>query len=319
MKKIVLLDGKTLGGLDYNKLREFGEVIYYDTTKNDEVIDRIRDANIILTNKVVLNRENLKYAKNLEIICETATGYNNIDIDYAKKHKIAVTNVAGYSTDSVVQHTFATLLSLVNKISYYNSFINSGQYYESGLFTNLQNEFYELKGKTFGIIGLGEIGRGVAKIAKAFGMNVIYYSTTGKNNNSDYNRVELDELFKLSDFISIHAPLSSSTEGLINYNNLCKMKKTAILINMGRGPIVVEEDIAKAINNNIIYGAILDVFEKEPLNINSPLLKIKEKDRIILTPHVGWASVEARQRLFNNVIDNIKAFYSGEIRNRVDI
>ena len=145
MKKIVLLDGKTLGGLDYNKLREFGEVIYYDTTKNDEVIDRIRDANIILTNKVVLNRENLKYAKNLEIICETATGYNNIDIDYAKKHKIAVTNVAGYSTDSVVQHTFATLLSLVNKISYYNSFINSGQYYESGLFTNLQNEFYELK------------------------------------------------------------------------------------------------------------------------------------------------------------------------------
>ena len=150
-------------------------------------------------------------------------------------------------------------------------------------------------------------------------MNVIYYSTTGKNNNSDYNRVELDELFKLSDFISIHAPLSSSTEGLINYNNLCKMKKTAILINMGRGPIVVEEDIAKAINNNIIYGAILDVFEKEPLNINSPLLKIKEKDRIILTPHVGWASVEARQRLFNNVIDNIKAFYSGEIRNRVDI
>ena len=319
MKKIVILDGQTLGELDFNALKEFGDVVYYDTTKAEEVAYRIKDANIILTNKVALNEDNLKEAKNLELICETATGFNNIDIVYAKNNNIAVTNVAGYSTNTVAQHTFATVLSLYDKISYYDSFVKSGEYANSGLFTNVSVPFYELEGKTWGIIGLGAIGRKVAKIAEAFGVNVIYYSTSGKNSNSDYKRVDFDELLKTSDIISIHAPLNENTQGLINYDALNKMKKTSILVNMGRGPIVVEKDLAKAIDEELIAGAALDVFEVEPISSDNPLVLAKNNDRLVLTPHIAWASVEARSRLFKEVINNIKAFYNGEIRGRVEL
>lgn len=318
MKKIVLLDGKTLGGLDFDKLKEFGDVSYYETTKPEEVIERIKDANIILTNKVVLNSENLSHAKNLEIICETATGFNNIDINYAKERNIAVTNVAGYSTNTVVQHTFATLLSLYNKVRYYDEYVKDNSYTKSGLFTHLDVPFNDLQGKTYGIIGLGAIGKGVAKVAEAFGMNVIYYSTSGKNSDNTYKRVELDELLNISDVVSIHAPLTETTTGLMNYDNISKMKKTAILINMGRGPIVNEGDLAKAIDNNIIAGAALDVFEVEPLKEGNPLISVKNKDKIILTPHIAWASIEARERLFEGVLENIRAFYNNEIKNRLD-
>lgn len=319
MKKIVVLDGKTLGNVDYEKLKEFGEVKYFDTTNKDEVIERIKDANIILTNKVVLNESNLKYAKNLELICETATGFNNIDVVYAKENRIAVTNVAGYSTNTVAQHTFATVLSLYDKISYYDRFVKSGNYSKSGLFTDLTKPFYELEGKTWGIIGLGAIGKRVAKIAEVFGVKVIYYSTSGKNYNSEYKRVSFEELLKESDIISIHAPLNESTNRLMNYNSIKQMKKSALLINMGRGPIVVEEDLAKAIDENIIAGAALDVFEIEPIKENNPLVNVKNKENLILTPHIAWASVEARERLFKEIIENIRAFYNGEIRGRVEL
>lgn len=319
MKKIVILDGQTLGELDFNALKEFGDVVYYDTTKAEEVVERIKDAHIVLTNKVVLNEENLKEAKNLELICETATGFNNIDIAYAKNNNIAVTNVAGYSTNTVAQHTFATVLSLYDKLSYYDNFVKSGEYANSGLFTNVSVPFYELEGKTWGIIGLGAIGRRVAKIAEAFGVNVIYYSTSGKNSNSDYKRVDFDELLKTSDIISIHAPLNDDTKGLINYDALKKMKKTSILVNMGRGPIVVEKDLARAIDEELIAGAALDVFEVEPIASDNPLVLAKNNDRLVLTPHIAWASVEARNRLFKEVINNIKAFYNGEIRGRVEL
>lgn len=319
MKNIVILDGKTLGELDFDELKAFGDLVYYDTTKPEEVAERIKNAHIVLTNKVILNEDNLKEAKNLEIICETATGFNNIDIIYAKNNNIAVTNVAGYSTNTVAQHTFATVLSLYDKISYYDNFVKSGEYANSGLFTNVSKPFYELEGKTWGIIGLGAIGRKVAKIAEAFGVNVIYYSTSGKNSNSDYKRVEFDDLLKSSDIISIHAPLNNSTEGLINYDALKKMKRTAILVNMGRGPIVVESDLAKAIDEELIAGATLDVFEVEPIKENNPLISVNNKDRLVLTPHIAWASVEARNRLFKEVINNIKAFYNGEIRGRVEL
>ncbi|MGG7142557.1 D-2-hydroxyacid dehydrogenase [Clostridium nigeriense] len=319
MKKIVILDGQTLGELDFNALKEFGDVVYYDTTKAEEVAYRIKDANIILTNKVVLNEDNLKEAKNLELICETATGFNNIDIVYAKNNNIAVTNVAGYSTNTVAQHTFATVLSLYDKISYYDRFVKTGEYANSGLFTNVSVPFYELEGKTWGIIGLGAIGRKVAKIAEAFGVNVIYYSTSGKNSNSDYKRVDFDELLKSSDIISVHAPLNKNTQGLINYDALSKMKNTAILVNMGRGPIVVEKDLARAIDEELIAGAALDVFELEPIKSDNPLVLAKNNDRLVLTPHIAWASVEARNRLFKEVVNNIKAFYNGEIRGRVEL
>ena len=318
MKKIVVLDSKTLGNVNFDKLKEFGEVVLYEKTKAEEIEERVKDASIILTNKVVLNKDNLKNAEKLEIICETATGFNNIDIEYAKSKNIAVTNVAGYSTPTVAQHTFATLLHLYDKIGYYDEFVKSGEYSKSGMFTNLDKPFNDIEGKKWGIVGLGNIGKKVAKIAEAFGAEVVYYSTSGKNNNSDYKRVELDELLSESDIISIHSPLNSNTQGLFNYDNLKKMKKSAVLINMGRGPIVVEKDLAKAIDENIIAGAGLDVFSVEPIPEDSTLLKIKNKEKIVMTPHIAWASIEARERLFNDLIENIKAFYRGEKRNRVE-
>ena len=318
MKKPLVLDGKTLGDVNYDLLKEFGECIVYDMTNKEEVVDKIKDANIVLTNKVILNEDNLKHAKNLELICEMATGFNNIDIEYAKKNGIAVTNVAGYSTNTVVQHTFATLLHLYDKISYYDNFVKSGEYSNSHMFTNLDRPFNELMGKTWGIVGLGSIGRGVAKVCEAFGVNVIYYSTSGKNNNSDYRRVNLEELLKESDIISIHAPLNDNTKGLINYETLCQMKKEAVIVNMGRGPIIVDEDLAKAIDEEKISGAALDVFSVEPIQKDNPLLSVKNKDRLVLTPHIAWASIEARNRLFNDLLENIRAYNKGEKRNRVE-
>ena len=319
MKKIVVLDGKTLGNVDYIKLNEFGQVIYYDLTLKEEVADRIKDANIVLTNKVGLNKENLRNATQLELICEMATGYNNIDIDYAKERNIAVTNVTGYSTTTVAQHTFAMLLHLYDNINYFDNFIKSGEYSKSEMFTNLEMPYKDLCGKIWGIIGLGNIGKRVAKIAQAFGARVVYYSTSGKNADSDYARVEFDSLLKQCDIISIHAPLNDKTDGLMNYEAFTKMKKDSVLINVARGPIVVDEDLARAIDEEIIGGAALDVFKVEPIPAENPLLKVKNKRRLVLTPHIAWASEEARNRLFTDLLENISAYNRSEIRNRVDI
>lgn len=319
MKNIVVLDGNTLGNVDYIKLNEFGQVTYYEQTEKEEVKERIKEANIVLTNKVVLNEENLKHASNLELICEMATGYNNIDIEYAKRKGIAVTNVAGYSTGTVAQHTFALLLTLYDNINYFDNFVKSGEYSRSGMFTNLNKTYNDLSGKVWGIIGLGNIGKRVAKIAQAFGARVIYYSTSGKNSDSNFVRVEFEELLKTCDVISIHAPLNDKTKGLINYEALTMMKKNAIVINVGRGPIVVDEDLARAIDEEIIGGAALDVFEVEPIPKENPLLKVRNKEKLILTPHIAWASEEARNRLFNDLLENIRAFNKEEKRNRVDI
>lgn len=317
MKEIVILETGTLGNLKYNLLDKFGSVTYYENTKRSETKERIKNANIIITNKVVLDEEVLKDAKNVELICEAATGYNNIDIEYAKKRNIAVTNVAGYSTQTVAQHTFALLLHLYDEISYFDNYVKSMDYSRSGNFTNITRPYNDIDGKVWGIVGLGAIGKKVAQIAEAFGAKVIYYSTSGKNNNDKYKRVSLDELLENSDIISIHAPLNNNTQGLFNYDNLCKMKKSSVLINVGRGPIVVDEDWAKAIDNNIIKGAALDVFTVEPLSEENPLLKVKNKNKLVLTPHVAWASVEARERLFNDLVDNIKCFYNGQSKNRI--
>lgn len=318
MKKIVVLDGKTLGNVDYIKLNEFGQVIYYDMTYGDQVAERISDADIILTNKVILKEEQLKNAPNLKLICEMATGYNNIDIKYARKNKIAVTNVAGYSTNTVAQHTFAMLLHLYNNISYFDEFIKSGEYSKSDMFTNLNMTYNDLCGKVWGIIGLGAIGKRVAKIAQAFGARVVYYSTSGKNVNPDYAQVSFEELLDKSDVISIHSPLNEKTKGLINYEALSKMKKDSVLINVGRGPIVVDYDLARAIDEEIIGGAALDVFDVEPIPQDNPLLGVRNKERLVMTPHVAWASEESRKRLFDDLLENISAFNRGEFRNRVD-
>lgn len=318
MKKIVVLDGKTLGKVDYIKLNEFGQVIYYNETAPDQVVERIKDANIVLTNKVVLSREHLEKSENIELICEMATGFNNIDIEYARERKIAVTNVAGYSTNTVAQHTFATVLHLYDKISYFDEFVKNGEYSKSGMFTNVEKTYNDLYGKVWGIIGLGAIGKKVASIAEAFGARVIYYSTSGKNSTTEYKRVEFEELLKKSDIISIHAPLNENTKGLINYKALSKMKRNVILANMGRGPIVVDTDLARAIDEDIIGGAALDVFEVEPIQEDNPIMKVTRKDKLVLTPHIAWASEEARNRLFKDLLENIKAYNRGEKRNRVD-
>lgn len=318
MKKIVILDGKTLGDISIEKLNEIGEVQYYEATDESQVVERIKEANIILTNKVVLNRNNMKDAKNLEFIAETATGFNNIDIDYAKEHKIGVANVAGYSTNAVVQHTFASALGLLDQVVYYDRYVKEGEYSKSGSFTCLNKPYYEIENKVWGIIGLGAIGNRVGKIAEAFGAEVIYYSTSGKNSSTQFKKVSFEELLEKSDIISIHAPLNENTKGLINYEALIKMKSSAILVNMGRGPIVVEKDLARAIEEEQIRGAALDVYETEPVGEDNILLSIKNKDKLLLSPHIAWASIEARERLFNEVVENIKAFYNGKDRNRVD-
>lgn len=317
--KIVILDSKTLGDdANLSLLERFGEVIAYETTKPEEVAGRIYDADIILTNKVILDESNLTDALNVKLICITATGTNNVDLDYAKEKGIAVTNVAGYSTNSVVQHTFACLFYILENLKYYDEYVKNNQYAISPIFTHLDKPFWELSGKTWGIIGLGEIGRNVASVAKAFGCRVIYFSTSGKNTNTDFERVNFETLLKESDIVSIHAPLNQSTKGLLNYTNLCKMKNTSILLNMGRGGIVDEEGLAKALDEDRIWGAGLDVLSCEPIKKENLLLNISKKEKLIITPHIAWASIEARKKLLSEVIENISAFLNNGKRNRVE-
>lgn len=317
--KLCVLDALTIGkDIDLSPLNICGEVEVHELTAPYEVAERVENADVIITNKVVLNEENLKGAKHLKFIGVTATGYNNIDLAYAEKAGIAVANVAGYSTKSVAQHTFAMLFYMMEHLRNYDEYVKEKQYADSKTFTFIAWPFNELSGKTWGIIGLGAIGKEVAKMADAFGAKVVYYSTSGKNNSGEqYERVELDELLKRSDVVSIHAPLNEKTEGLIGYEALCKMKETSYLLNLGRGGIVDEQALMKALNENQIAGAGLDVLSKEPIDMHNPLYEVKDSNKLLITPHIGWASVEARKRVVDEVIKNIQAFKAGEIRNRI--
>ncbi len=309
MTNIVFLDAGTVGSVQNIKLiKELGHLDIYDQTRSDQIIERAEGKEIIITNKVRITPEIMDKLPGLKLICVTATGMDNIDIEYAGKKGIQVKNVAGYSTDSVAQHTFTVLLYLTGKPAYYDQYVKSGSYSQSDYFTHIGNSFRELKGKKIGIIGLGTIGRQVAKIADAFGMEVIYYSTTGNNNNKQYNRYELDELLKSSDIVTIHAPLSGSTRGLITYDKIKLMKPDAILINMGRGGIINEADLARALNENLIAAAGLDVLEQEPIKADHPLLKLKDPGKIFITPHIAWTSIEARELLIRKIAENIEKF-----------
>lgn len=317
MINLVLLDALTLGDdLDLSILEKFGRLTIYPTTQPNEVSERIKDKEVVITNKVVLNENNLSLATNLKLICITATGTNNVDLKYAAKKNIAVTNVSGYSTNSVAQHTFAMLFYLLEHLAFYDNYARN-RYQESEIFTCLKRPYRELTGKTWGIIGLGNIGRRVASLAQAFGCNVIYYSTSGLNVDSFYPRVELAELLQKADIISIHAPLTEKTTNLIAAQEFKLMKKQALLLNLGRGGIVNEEDLARALEEELIAGAALDVLSHEPVLKGHPLLGIKNKERLLITPHIAWASVEARQKLLEEVVLNIEAFMFGQRRNRV--
>lgn len=316
--KIVITDALTLGSdIDLSPFERIGEVVCYKTSTVEEAGKRLVDADIAIVNKVLMRAETLDNAKNLKMIALTATGYNNVDLEYAKRRGIRVANVSGYSTDSVVQHTFALMFYVMEKLSYYDAYVKSGEYAKAPVFTHFDKIFMELSGKTWGIIGLGEIGRGVAKVAQAFGCKVIYYSTSGKNYNSDYENVTFDEILQQSDVLSIHAPLNPATENLMNYDAFRKMKKNSILVNVGRGPIVNEADLKRALEEDLIGGAALDVVCREPITEDNPLNQIKDSSKLIITPHIAWATYEARSRLMKEVYENIQSFLAGEKRNVV--
>ena len=305
--KIVFLDASTLGSASLEPIRKCGELITYPTSTHQQALDRVHDAEVIITNKVVIDEELLEAAPSLKLICEAATGVNNIDLAAAEKRGIPVRNVAGYSTDAVVQLTFALLLQLVCHTGKHDGWIKDGDYSRSPIFTDTSAPFMELSGKTMGIIGMGTIGQKVALIATAFGMKVIYFSTSGTSHCTDYPSVTLEELLTASDVVSIHAPLNERTRGLIGARELKMMKRTAYIINIGRGGIVGEAALADAISNGIIAGAGLDVFVKEPLPADNPLLHTSHPERLCLTPHIGWASAEAIGRLVAGIAENINS------------
>jgi len=305
---IVLLDQKTLGDdLPLDALLSFGELISYSTTSTEETKERIVDAEIIITNKVVISKEDMESASNLKLICIAATGMNNIDLEAAKALGIQVKNVAGYSTTSVVQHTFSMMFYLLQKLEYYNRQVKSKTWSKSGLFTDISKPFSELSGKTWGIIGLGTIGKEVAKVAESFGMKIHYHSTSGKNLINDYHHSDIQTLLSECDIISIHCPLNEKTDNLLNRSNLKYLKDEAILLNLGRGGIINETDLAQALNSQDIYVG-LDVVSKEPIEENNPLLSITDYDRLLITPHIAWASIEARQKLLKGIVSNIQSF-----------
>ena len=305
--KIVCLDAATLGeNVDLSVFKKFGEFISYQKTKSDEVVPRLKGVDVVITNKVIIDKAVMD-ALNLKLICISATGMNNVDLEHAKAKNIAVKNVAGYSTASVVQHTFALLFELTNHIKFYDHYVKSGEWVKSEIFTYLGADISEIAGKEFGIIGLGEIGRSVAVVARAFGANVSYYSTSGANKNSEFRQKSLEELLRSSDIISIHAPLNEKTRNLLGANEINLLKDDAIVLNLGRGGIVDEAAMARAIDErNLRFGT--DVLESEPMSENSPFLNVKNKENLLITPHVAWGSLEARKTLIAKIVANIENF-----------
>lgn len=307
--KIVFLDAKSIGeDIDLSGFYELGEVQKYDYSTPEEAYERTRDADVVILNKVEINETTIGAAEHLKLVCVTATGTNNLDKEYLAKRNIAWRNVAGYSTESVTQHTFAMLFYLLEKLNYYDRYVKTEKYVEDRIFTHFGNKFHQLSGMTYGIIGLGNIGKRVAGIAKAFGCKVIYYSTSGKNNCDEYERVEFDTLLRESDIVSIHAPLDENTFHLMDAQAFAKMKPSAILINVGRGPIVDEQALKDALEKGLIAAAGLDVLSKEPMAKENPLREIKDSERLLITPHIAWASVEARTNLMNIILGQIKEF-----------
>ena len=306
--KLVFLDAKTLGSdIDLTPFEMFGDVVIHQTTAPEETIERCRDADIVITNKVVIDKSVMQACDKLKLICVAATGMNNVDLEYAKKTGIEVRNVAGYSTHSVVQHTFAMLFYLMEKLPFYDNHVKSRAWSKSGIFTCIDRPFHELRGKQWGIIGLGTIGKEVAKVAEAFGATVVYYSTSGENLDPLYPRMELDSLLSTSHIVSIHAPLNDKTRNLLDFARLEKIPAGSILLNLGRGGIINEKDLVHVMDDKKIYVG-LDVTEREPLPEDSVLYEVADPDRLLITPHIAWTSVEAREKLVAGIMHNIEVF-----------
>ena len=307
--KLVFLDTKTIGeDIDLSAYDALGEVVKYGFSTLEEIPERVKDADVLIVNKIAINEQTIWTAKNLKLVCVTATGTNNLDKEYLKKRGIAWRNVAGYSTESVTQHTFALLFYLLEKLRYYDDYVKDEKYINDTVFTHFAEHFNEVNGKTWGIIGLGTIGRRVADIAKAFGARVIYYSASGSPAQEGYEQVDFETLLTTSDIVSVHAPLNEYTKDLMDREAFAKMKKTAIFLNLGRGPIVVEQDLYEALETGEIAAAGLDVLCEEPMSETNPLAKIKDSKKLIITPHIAWASVEARNRLMQIIAGQIREF-----------
>ena len=304
--KIVFLDAATMGSdVSFAPIEALGQLVCYPTSTPQEAVERVADCDVLIINKVRVTSGLIDSAPSLKLICEAATGVNNIDMDYAASKGIPVRNVAGYSTDSVVQTTFMHILNLAGKCAYFDSSVKSGKYSRGGIFTDVTVPYHELSGKKMGIVGMGNIGSRVAKVAEALGMEVSYFSTSGTSHCKEYPSIPLQRLMSESDVVSIHAPYNDRTAGLIGKEELGWMKSSAIIVNMGRGGIVDESALAEAVDGGRIAGAALDVFSSEPLPEDSPLLAVSHKERLSLSPHVAWASVEARERLVAMIADNI--------------
>ncbi len=313
--KIVFLDRSTLGQTPLDAIEALGDLTCYETTAPHECADRVREAEVVITNKVVIDAAVLKEAQHLKLVLEAATGVNNIDLQACSAHGVAVANVAGYSTEGVLAHTFALYFMLAHRMRYFSDY-GKNQWPKSDIFTHMGAGFYELAGKQWGVIGMGAIGTRVAQLATAFGARVCYTSTSGANLDQPYTHLPLEALLESSDVISIHAPLNEKTQGLIDAAALKRMKPEAWLLNLGRGPIVDESALAEALLEGRIAGAGLDVLSSEPPKPDNPLLAVSE-DRLVITPHIAWASKESRDRLVGELALNLQAFLAGESRNRL--
>lgn len=315
--KIVILDGYTLnpGDLSWEGIKNLGECTIYDRTPPEKTVERAGDAEAVFTNKVVFNHEVISQLPNLKFIGVLATGYNVVDLDAATKAGIVVTNIPAYSTASVAQMVFSHILHIVQNVSMHADSVKKGDWAKSIDFSYHLTPQTELAGKTIGIIGFGQIGQAVAKIALAFGMNVIFHNRSKKETNPDIRQVDLNMLLAESDFISINCPLTDENAGFINKAAIGKMKTSAILINTGRGPLINETDLAEALNKGRIAGAGLDVLSTEPPSPNNPLLTAKN---CYITPHIAWATTEARERLMQIATENLKSFLKGTPQNKVN-
>ena len=314
--KIVVLDKKAIGAdISAAPLEAFGEVVEYDSTAPAELNARIADAEVIVLNKVKLNKEAFAAAKKLRLVCEFATGYDNIDLAAARENGVAVTNVPGYSTESVALYTMATVLSLFTNLRTFNDYVKDGSYTASGVPNLLVPVYHELAGKTWGIVGCGNIGRRVAEIAKAFGCRVIVNKRTPVE---DLTCVDIETLCRESDVITVHCPLNDGTRHLINKNTLAMMKPTAVLYNAARGAVLNEADVADAVLAKTIGAFGSDVYSVEPMPADHPFQKIKNLENVLLTPHAAWAAVEARERCLSIICDNIRSYLAGGRNNRVD-
>ena len=310
--KIVFLDEYTLGGADLDAIRSLGDYTGYTKTSPEEVTERAKDAEVVIVNKVIIGEREMDALPNLRLICVAATGVNNIDLVAASERGILVRNAVGYSTHTVAEATLGSVLALLRQTNYYDRYVKSGEYSASGEWVNFDRPTHRLWGKKWGVVGMGNIGREVARLASAFGCEVAYASTSGADRKEEYERKSLDELLAWADVVSVHCPLNDNTRGLIDTEEIVKMKPSTVIVNVARGGIVVEEAVARALNEGRLAGAAFDVYPSEPMPSTSPLLHTSDPDKLLLSPHNAWSAVESIENLVECIANNIKDYLKVE-------